>query len=265
MDSQGRRLVALMRPPGPRLGGGGRTFAPRLPVDPERARAEHARLAELLEALGARIVMLPSEDDLPDACFVEDPAIVLDEVTLLTRTGAQHRRDEAHRLAPALGALAPFRPLLRMPGPGTLEGGDVLRVGRTLLVGRSARTDAAGAAWLRRVAEAHGYEVREVEVSGALHLKTACGHAGGGLLIVNPDWVDSSALEDWERLEVPAGEPWGANVLEVAGSVVVPSAFAGVRALLEARGRVVRTAVLDELMKAEAGPTCLVLMLPAAL
>jgi dimethylargininase len=166
----GRSRVALLRGVPPTLERCELSFREREPIDLARARAQHAAYADLLRELGYAVVELAADPAFPDCCFVEDVAVVLDELALLTRPGAESRRGEVAAVAEAL---ARYRPLATTEDPATLEGGDVLRVGRTLYVGRSARTNAAGIARLAAVAEPHGYRVVPVPVSGCLHLKSA--------------------------------------------------------------------------------------------
>jgi dimethylargininase len=250
-------LTALLRLTGPELARCRLEFRRREPVDAARAAAQQRDYARALEAAGVRVAFLPPLDDLPDAAFVEDPAVVLDEVAVITRMGAAGRRAEQASLAAALAA---HRPLRTIEAPATLEGGDVLHVERRLIVGLSPRTNRAGAQQLAAIAGEFGYTVETVAVRGCLHLKTACTHAGGNLLVVKPAWIDADALDGFELLPVAAAEPWGANTLAVNGTVLVAASAPATRALLKARG--LRTAAVDisEFEKAEAGLTCLSLV-----
>jgi dimethylargininase len=246
--------IALTRPPGAALARCELSYKVRDPIDLALAAAQHAEYERVLESLGATVVRLPAEDDHPDAVFVEDVAVVLDEAALVTRPGTASRRGETLSMA---RALAHYRPVHHMLAPATLDGGDVMRIGRTLYVGRSARTNEAGVESLRDVAEPFGYEVVAVPVNDCLHLKTACTYAGARVVLANPAWVDASALRDVEVLHVPEEEPWGASVLSVGGALVLPASFPRTRDLLESRGFETCPVDLSELQKAEGGPTCL--------
>lgn len=206
------------------------------------------------------MISLPAEPDLPDSMFVEDPAVVLDEVAIMTRMGAESRRKESISLAQALSA---FRPLHWMKEPATLEGGDVLRIGSTLFVGMSGRTNAAGVAQLRQEVEPLGYLVRPVEVRECLHLKSGCCSIGAQTILANREWVDMKAFEGFRIVDVPPQEPRAANVLTIGESVLVPAAFPQTARLLENLGRKVRILDISELMKAEAGLTCSSLLFQA--
>jgi dimethylargininase len=252
--SAGRRpWTAITREVSPALTHCELTHLERAPIDVGMARAQHAWYEAVLESLGCRIVRLPEDPEHPDSVFVEDTAVVLDEVAVITRPGAASRRGETDAVA---RALAPFRPLLRLEPPATLDGGDVLVLDRTLIVGLSSRTNAEAVDQLGRLLAPHGYTVRGVPVAGCLHLKSAVTRAGRDHLLVNPDWVDPAAFGGWNALEVAPGEPYAANVLTLEGQVVSPDSFPRTRQRLEAAGVKVHLVDLAELQKAEGAVTC---------
>ena len=154
-------------------------------------------------------------------------------------------------------ALRRYRPLAYMQGPGTVDGGDVLRIGRTLYVGTTARSTDEGHAELRALVAPYGYRVQSVAVDGCLHMKSACGAIGEGTVLVHRPWVDASAFEDVELVDVPASEAWAANAIFVNGATVVSSAFPETADMLEGRGFDVRRVDVSELHKAEGGVSCL--------
>jgi len=204
--------------------------------------------------MGARVISLPEQPDLPDAVFVEDPLLVFDEIAVVTRLGALSRRAECESLA---AAIAPFRSVVRsMAEPATLEGGDVMRIGHDVFVGASSRTNREGIDELTRAVETFGYKVQPVEVTGCLHLKSACCSLGDGRILANRGWFDASALRDYEIVNVSADEPAAANVLRIGDTVLMPAAFPKTQALVRALGLTVRAVDISELMKAEAAITC---------
>lgn len=252
--------IALMRGVPPTLARCELSFREREPIDLERALGQHAAYADLLRSLGLQVVELPADPACPDCCFVEDAAVVLDEVALVTRPGADSRRGEI----PAVeAALAGYRPIERTAEPATLEGGDVLRVGRTLYVGRSARTNDAGIARLAAVAEPLGYRVVPVAVTGCLHLKSAVTALDQERVLVNRAWLDTAPLAGLELVDVAPEEPGAANVLRVAGLVVAHSGFPRTLERIAALGYAVRTLDVSEFLKAEAALTCKSLLIPA--
>ena len=228
-------------------------FIERLPIDLAKANEQHRRYEALLAELGANVVSLPAEPDYPDSVFVEDPAVVLDEVAIMTRMGAESRRGESASLA---RAIEPYRPLRWLREPATLEGGDVMRIGRTLYVGVSQRSNREGIEQLTAELAPFGYSVAPVPVRGALHLKTACCSLGNGAILANRAWLDLAPLAQFRIVDVAPGEGRGANVLEVGGSVIIPASFPRTAELLDREGLRVRPLDVSELMKAEAGVTC---------
>jgi dimethylargininase len=234
------------------------SYLSRSEIDVTLAAAQHRAYRQALQSLGCRMVELPAQDALPDAVFVEDIAVVLDEVAVLTRPGAESRRAEGVSVAEVL---ARHRSLRTIDAPGTLEGGDVLRVGRMLYVGQSARSNAAGAAQLReRIAE-FGYEVQPVPIHGCLHLKSAVTQVAEGTLLVQLAWVDPAAFAGFRLIEVDPDEAHAANALWVGGGVVYPSCFPRTRRRLEAAGIAVIPVDVSELQKAEGAVTCCSLVL----
>jgi N-Dimethylarginine dimethylaminohydrolase len=184
-------LTAITRGVSASLATGELTFRDRVPIDVSLARRQHEEYEQALSRLGVRIDHLPAEDALPDAVFVEDAGMVLDEIAIVTVPGAASRRAETESMAHAMGR---YRPVQRLSAPATLDGGDVVRVDRTLYVGLSSRTNAAGIDQLGALASPLGYTVRAVPVKGALHLKTACTYAGRGVLLANPEWAAMHAF-----------------------------------------------------------------------
>lgn len=253
-------LTAITRAVSPAINQCEIGFIERQEIDLALANAQHARYEALLAELGARVVSLPPEPDYPDSVFVEDPALVLDEVAIMTCMGAESRRGESESLA---RALADYRPLRRLREPATLEGGDVMGVGRTLYVGLSNRTNRAGIEQLAGELREFGYSVVAVPVRGALHLKTACCPLGNSMILANREWADMAPLAGLRIIDVAPGEERAANVLNLGGSVIIPACFPRTAEILEGAGFMVRPLDVSELMKAEAGVTCCSLIFEA--
>jgi dimethylargininase len=253
-------LIAIVREVSPSINDCELSFHPRQTIDVTKARAQHQAYQESLAELGVRIVSLPVEPGLPDAVFVEDPALVLDEVAIISNMGAPSRRPEATSLA---NALSRYRPLKFLTDPATLDGGDVLRIGRSVFVGLSRRTNREGIEQLSGLLGPYGYKVQAVEVTGCLHLKSACSHIGNDTVLVNRSWIDAEPLAGFELLDVPEEEPAAGNALLINNVVIMPASFPETRALLERRGFRVRTIDVSELQKAEAGVTCTSLIFDA--
>ncbi len=252
-------MLALTHVPSPRMECCQLTYVARAPIDHDLALRQHEEYCRTLRACGARVQALTANRDLPDCAFIEDTAVVLDEVAVLASMGTASRRAEPAGVEPELRKL---RPVHRVEAPATLEGGDVLRVGRTLLVGLSCRTNAAGVAALAAVAGRHGYAVRAVPVHGCLHLKTACTALDDRRLLVNPAWLDVGELRGFELARVPGEEPWGANVARVGGAVCLAAAHVRTADLVRGLGFDVRAVDLSEFAKSEGGVTCLSILVP---
>jgi dimethylargininase len=250
-------LTAITRAVSPSLDRCELAFVERQPIDVAKAIAQHEQYVACLASLGITVVSLPAEADLPDAVFVEDPAIVLDEVAIMTRMGTASRRGESESLG---RALARYRPLRWIREPGTLEGGDVVRIGATLFVGRSARTNDAGIAQLAEELAPFGYAVQAVDVLRCLHLKSGCTYLGRGAVLANRDWVDAGPLADFRAIDVPAAEPAAADVLAIGDTVIVPASFPETARILDRSGWRALPVDVSELQKAEAGVTCMSLI-----
>ncbi len=245
--------IAITRDISPAMNHCELTHLARQPIDLDRARAQHAGYERCLRALGCEIRRLAAAPDLPDCVFVEDGAIVLDEVAVIARPGAASRRAETAAIEEALGAL---RRLVRIRPPATLDGGDVLRVGRTLFVGLSSRTNADAIEQLRAMAGPLAYSVVGVQVRGCLHLKSAATEVAPGTLLVNREWIPADPVGTFDLIDVDPREPFAANALRLGDAVVYSSAFPRTRERLEARGVIVYPVDVSELAKAEGAVTC---------
>jgi dimethylargininase len=250
---QGEARVAITRGVSARIGACELTHLERQAIDVELARVQHRAYEKSLEALGCRVERLPTLDPLPDSVFVEDVAVVLDEVAIVTRPGAESRRPETEDVAPALAA---WRRVTVMQPPGTLDGGDVLRLGRRLYVGRSGRSNDSGIEQLQAVACPLGYDVTVVSVRGCLHLKSAVTEAGPGVVLANPDWVDPGVFGPVAVIEVDPGEPSAANGLLIGSRLVYPFSYPKTRRRVEAAGIHVVRVDVTEFQKAEGAVTC---------
>ena len=246
-------LIAITRAVSPAIVHCELSFIDRKPINLSLAQQQHRAYEQQLEKLGARLISLPADPALPDSMFVEDPAIVLDELAIIFPLGTESRRPEAASLA---HELAKFRKLEYVSLPGTLEGGDVLRVGRKLYVGLTKRSNAEGIRQLAALLKPYGYEVIVVSVTGCLHLKSAVTHLGGNTLLANRAWFDIFPFAEFQWIDVDPAEPHAANALALGGTVIFPASFPRTRARIEAYGFNVTPLDITELQKAESGLTC---------
>jgi dimethylargininase len=236
------------------------THLARSPIDVWVARDQHRVYEALLAALGCEVRRVAPAPEHPDAVFIEDTAVVLDEVAVITRPGAAARRDEVTAVA---DALAPLRQLARIASPATLDGGDVLVLGRIVYVGETARTNTEGVAQLRAILSPFGYAVHGVPVTGCLHLKTAVTAVDDTTVLLNPAWVDEAAFRAYRVLTVDEREPMAANVLRVGDALVYGESFPYTLERLHAAGFRPHTVDASELAKAEGAVTCCSLILRA--
>jgi dimethylargininase len=255
-----KTIHAITRAVGASLGDCALTFVDRKPIDLARAEAQHAAYNEALRRAEAVVEVLPSDTALPDSVFVEDTAVVFDEAAVVTRPGTPLRQREAPAVTAALSA---YRKLLRIVAPATLEGGDVLRLGRDFYVGISSRTNGQGFSQFASIVRAFGYRATPIGVKGCLHLKTAVTALDAETLLVNPSWIDAAALPVVRLLVVTPDEPFGANALVVNGVVHLSARWKRTRELVERAGFSVTALDVSEFEKAEAGVTCLSLIFSA--
>jgi dimethylargininase len=246
-------LIALTREVSPAMARCQLTLLEREPIDLHRARAQHAAYEAGLTRAGCRVERLAAGPDMPDSVFIEDTAVVFDEIAVVTRPGAPSRQGETAAVA---DALRPHRRLFHVDAPGTVDGGDVLVVGRACFVGRSSRTNDPGIAQLRGVLAPYGYHVTTIEVRGCLHLKSAATAVGDDLLLVNSAWLPSASFGAFDRIDVHADEPAAANALRVGGQIIYPASFPRTRERLERRGLRVLPVDASEVAKAEGAVTC---------
>jgi dimethylargininase len=235
------------------------TFVVRDAIDVDRAIRQHSRYTQLLRSHGYTVLRLPARHDLPDAVFVEDPVIVLDEIAVALRAGAPSRRAEVESIEPVLES---FRDVRRITEPGTVDGGDVLCIGRTLYVGRSTRSNTEGIRQLGVTVAAFGYRVVPVSMHDCLHLKSGCTWLGREILL-DPARIEETAFADLPIVHVPAGEPDAADVLLLDDAIVMADTFPRTAERVRSLGHVVEVIDVSEFQKAEAGVTCLSVLFEA--
>lgn len=252
-------VVAITHLPSPRMADALRTFIDVEPIDLALAARQHEAYRGMLERAGARVVVLDANLAHADAVFVEDTAIVLDEVAVLTAMGATSRGEEPRGIEPELRRHR--AEVVRIEAPATIEGGDVLRVGRTIFVGATTRTNAAGMEALDVVLRRFGYALRRVRIDGCLHLKTACTALPDGRLLISPGWVDERDLEGFGLVHVADDEPEAANVALANGRLLAAAAHPRTLDRIRALGFDVDAVDLSEFAKAEGGVTCLSILL----
>lgn len=250
--------IAITRKISPRFNECEVTHIERTPIDLDVARAQHEEYVNALASLGCQVIELPEEPDLPDSVFVEDTAFILPEVAVITRPGADSRKPETESI---IRALSPHRPLVHVTEPGTVDGGDVLVLGKNIYIGISTRSNDSAVRQLQELLAKYGYTVTAVEMHDCLHLKTALTKVDDKTLLINPNWVDTSHFKGFDWIEVDPSEPFAANCLPVGDRIIFPTAFPKTRQKLEQKGYKIQAVNVAELAKAEGAVTCCSLVL----
>lgn len=245
--------IALTRDVGPDMASCELSFVGRSEIDVALARTQHEHYQKALADLGCKVISLPVLADMPDAVFVEDTALVLNEIAISTRPGAASRRAEVASVAEALSH---YRRLVSITEPGTLDGGDILVSGRKIFVGLSARSNPEGIRQLGELVEEYGYHVLALEINGCLHLKSAVTLLDDETVLVQPAWIDADYFSDYRVIEVDQREEHAANALRAGSGVIYPSCFPRTQALVQDAGIEVTTVDVSELQKAEGAVTC---------
>jgi len=245
---------AFTRAVSPRLAECQLTHLERVPIDPARARNQHAAYERALQGAGFEIVRLPELAEDPDAVFVEDTALILGEHAVITRPGVASRANEIHSTAVGL---TPHLEVHRLQS-GHLDGGDVLRIGERLYVGLSTRTDRTGIEALAELVGPLGYEVVAAETGACLHLKSGATYAGDGILLYDSTTIDPAQFAGVEPVAVL--EPAAANCVRAGDRIILPAGNPRTADMLRDRGFTVVEVDVSELQKAEAGVTCMSLI-----
>jgi len=229
------------------------THISRTPIDYERVARQHHNYENALRSLGVEILRLSAEPDLPDSVFVEDTALVLDECAVITRSGVDSRKPEIITIEKAL---MPYRALFHIKEPGTLDGGDILCVGKNIYVGLSSRSNQHAIEQMQGYLKPFGYTVKGVSVSGCLHLKSAVTQVKDDTLLINPEWVNKNNFPDVKFIDVEPSEPFAANAVLIKDSILYSTSYTKTQMRLADAGTKMVLIDTDEIAKAEGALTC---------
>jgi len=254
------RTIAVTRELSAGIGNCELTFLPRSEIDFARAQQQHQDYQSALSSLGCEVVVVPAPSGLADSVFIEDTALVLEDIAVTLRPGVASRQPE---VAGVTEVLRQYRSLKTIEPPGTVDGGDLLRVGNTIFAGLSTRSNQSGIQQLRDIVSDFGMTVETVETSKCLHLKSAVSEVAPGTLLINTDWISSSAFKDFELIPVDKEETHAANALRIGKTLIYPSSFPRTMDALVNRGIDVTPVDLTELQKAEGAVTCCSLIFSA--
>lgn len=246
-------IIAITREISPRFAECEITHIERTPIDLDLAHLQHHGYVNALRDLGCEVIELPAEPDLPDSVFVEDTAFILPEVAVITRPGADSRKPETESI---IQALKPLVKLIQVSEPATVDGGDVLVVGKRIYVGLSTRSNQDAINQLNERLNEYGYSVVGVALRDCLHLKSAVTRVDNHTLLINTSWVDASYFENFDLIHIDPSEPHAANCLPIGDSIIYPTSFPKTREKLEERDVKTLTVDVSELAKAEGAVTC---------
>ena len=245
----------------PNIGGCELTFMERVPIDYEVAVHQHEEYCRLLARRGVAVTTLYDNLSFADSCFVEDTAIVVDELAIIASMGVVSRRSETAAIA---SELAKYRELVCVSYPSTLEGGDVLQSGKNIFVGLSTRTNHRGIEEVVRILKALDYRVFPVPVRGSLHLTTACSLIDDETVLINPRWADADSFHNFRILNTPEDEPWAANTFRIGETVCLEASFQRTIELVHEVHDDLEVLNISEFLKAEGGLSCLSLIFQSA-
>jgi len=246
-------LIALTHEISPEINRCELSYINRKPIDFNLAVKQHERYCDMMRTEGLKVVEMSMNLKYPDSTFVEDTAVVVDELAVMANMGAESRRREVNGVE---SELKKYRDISHIKHPATLDGGDVLRVGRNIYVGITPRTNNRGAECLASALTPFGYNVRPVTVKDCLHFKSACTAIDNQTLLVNPEWIDRNEFEGFKILNIDKSEPWAANTLRIGNNIYIHAGFTKTAEKLQKLGFSVKTIDISELIKAEAGLTC---------
>ncbi|MFN2215849.1 MAG: dimethylarginine dimethylaminohydrolase family protein [Anaerolineales bacterium] len=246
-------MIAITRKVSPSINQCELTYLERDPINLEIANDQHENYEKALRSLGLKVISLPPAPDLPDSVFVEDIALVLDEIAIITRPGAVSRRKE---VADIKNALKPYRELVSIQAPGTLDGGDILAAGDTIYVGVSSRSNQEGIQQLQEFVNPFGYHVEAISVNGCLHLKSAVTLVGESIFLINPEWINKEIFKGYRIIEIDEKEKNAANALLIDQTVIYQPSFPETAEKLADAGLNLKMVDSSELGKAEGALTC---------
>ena len=221
---------------------------------PERTRAQFDKYVSILLDLGLTVTVLPAADAFPDGHFIEDTAVVMPELAVVTHPGAPSRQGEVSTVEPLLSR---FRPVMRMSDSAHMDGGDVLMIDKRFFVGLSSRTDEAGITEFAGFVEKFGYEVDTIEVGAGLHLKSVVNYVGRNTVILSEEGARHPAFAQYQRIILSQEEEYAGNTLWINDTLITPDGYPDTLSKLETLGLKIIKIDTSEFKKMDGGLTCL--------
>lgn len=236
----------------------GITSSPELGVpDYQLALKQHDAYIEAMKACGVSVTVLDADEQFPDSCFVEDTAVLTPKCAIITNPGADSRKKEVEAMIPVLRNFYAEDQIERIHAPGTLEGGDVMRVGDHFYIGLSDRTNKEGIRQFISILEKYGYTGSAVPLTTVLHLKTGVTYLENNNLLVSGEFIDKPEFDTYHKIIVPDEEAYAVNCIWMNGTIIVPEGFPTVLKLVQDAGYPTITVPLTEYRKIDGGLTCL--------
>lgn len=224
------------------------------PIDVELAKQQHRKYCEALVSSGLELITVDPDDRFPDCCFAEDPAFVVGDVAFISRMGAESRRGEEEEIGKIL---CKYKEIKKVECPGTIEGGDVLKIDDRIFIGISQRTNLDAFEQIKRHLSPLGYDVLSVKAKDLVHLKSDCAYIGEGCVVVHPGGFDAGVFDGYNTLIVPDEEAYAANCLALEGRVLVSDGYPQTRRLIEEADFATIPIEMSEFRKGEGALTCL--------
>ncbi len=231
--------------------------------DYQLALKQHDDYIAALKKCGCKVTVLEAMEDFPDSCFVEDTAVLTSKVAIISRPGADSRREESKYMIETIKQFYPEDKIEYIVAPGTMEGGDVMMVGNHFYIGKSARTNDEGCRQFIEILEKHGHTGTVVELKEMLHLKTGVNYLENNNLLISGEFLLNELFDQYNQYEIPEDEGYAANCIWVNDKVIVPSGYPKVKKMVEDMGYEVLTVDTSEYKKLDGGLSCLSLRFSA--
>lgn len=223
-------------------------------INVELAKEQHRRYCEILEQLGLILIVIEPDDRFPDCCFVEDPAIVIGDIAIISRMAAKSRTGEEIEVR---NTLSRYKKVYEINPPGTIDGGDILRINEKIYVGVSQRTNQFAVQQVRTFLSDYDYQVIPVRIKHILHLKSACTYIGNNYIVMFPGHFDDRIFSEYDKIIVRKSEAYSANCLSVNGKVLVQKGYPNTKKLIENEGFETVEIEMSEFRKGGGSLTCL--------
>lgn len=223
-------------------------------INVELAKQQHSQYCETLRQVGLTLIPIDADDRFPDCCFVEDPAFVIEDKAIISIMGAKSRVGEEIEVEKTLSR---FKKVYKIDPPGTIEGGDVLRINEKIYIGLSKRTNRSAIQQVNNIVSEYGYQVIPVKIEHTLHLKSAFTYLGNDSIVISPGHLDNKLFSEYNKIIIPKIEAHGANCLSINGRVLIQEGYPSTKKLIQDKGFETVTIEVSEFRKGGGSLSCL--------